>query len=101
MRCVQWPRPRSRPSREAGYPDFTFGGLLGLFGPKDMSPALQERIASEVREILKEPEVHKRLANLGLRLRGTTPAEFRSVLDEQRAKWAAIARAHDIKPKRQ
>ena len=86
---------------EAGYPDFTFGGLLGLFGPKDMSPALQERIASEVREILKEPEVHKRLANLGLRLRGTTPAEFRSVLDEQRAKWAAIARAHDIKPKRQ
>ena len=62
---------------EAGYPDLTLGGLLGLFGPKDMSPALQERIASEVREILKEPEVHKRLANLGLRLRGTTPAEFR------------------------
>ena len=86
---------------EAGYPDFTFGGLLGLFGPKDMPPALQERIASEVREILKEPEVTKRLTNLGLRPLGTTPAEFRSVLDEQRAKWTAIARAHDIKPKRQ
>jgi tripartite-type tricarboxylate transporter receptor subunit TctC len=26
---------------EAGYPDLTLGGLLGLFGPKDMSPALQ------------------------------------------------------------
>ena len=85
---------------EAGYPDLTLGGLLGLFGPKDMPPALQERIASEVREILKEPEVAKRLINLGLRPLGTTPAEFRSVLDEQRAKWAAIARAHDIKPKR-
>ena len=86
---------------EAGYPDFTFGGLLGLFGPKDMPPALQERIASEVREALKDADVNKRLTNLGLRPRGTTPAEFRSVLDEQRAKWAAIARAHDIKPKRQ
>ena len=86
---------------EAGYPDFTFGGLLGLFGPKDMPPALQERIASEVREALKDADVTKRLTNLGLRPLGTTPAEFRSVLDEQRAKWAAIARAHDIKPKRQ
>jgi len=86
---------------EAGYPDLTLGGLLGLFGPKDMSPALQEQIASEVREILKEPEVKKYLISLGLRSIGTTPAEFRSVLDEQRAKWAAFARAHDIKPKRQ
>ena len=85
---------------EAGYPDLTLGGLLGLFGPKDMSPALQERIASEVREILKEPEVEKRLINLGIRPRGTTPGEFRSVLDEERAKWTAIARANDIKPKR-
>ncbi|MFZ0852620.1 MAG: tripartite tricarboxylate transporter substrate binding protein, partial [Hyphomicrobiaceae bacterium] len=85
---------------EAGYPDLTLGGLLGLFGPKDMSPALQERIASEVREILKEPEVEKRLINLGIRPRGTTPVEFRSVLDEERAKWTAIARANDIKPKR-
>jgi tripartite-type tricarboxylate transporter receptor subunit TctC len=86
---------------EAGYPDLTLGGLLGLFGPKDMPHALQERIASEVHDILKEPEAKKRLINLGLRTLGTTPAEFRSVLDEERAKWAAIARALDIKPKRQ
>jgi tripartite-type tricarboxylate transporter receptor subunit TctC len=86
---------------EAGYPDLTLGGLLGLFGPKDMPHALQERIASEVHDILKEREAKKRLINLGLRTLGTTPAEFRSVLDEERAKWAAIARALDIKPKRQ
>jgi tripartite-type tricarboxylate transporter receptor subunit TctC len=86
---------------EAGYPDLTLRGLLGLFGPKDMPPALQKRIASEVHDILKEPEVKKRLISLGLRSIGTTPAEYRSVLDEERAKWAAIARAHDIKPKRQ
>ena len=86
---------------EAGYPDFTFGGLLGLFGRNDMAPALQERIALEMREILNEPEVRKRLTNLGLLIRGTTPAEFRTVIGEQRAKWANLARAHDIRPRGQ
>jgi tripartite-type tricarboxylate transporter receptor subunit TctC len=86
---------------EAGYPDFTFGGLLGLFGRTDMTPALQERIARDVREILNEPDVRKRLTNLGLLIRGTTPSEFRTVIGEQRAKWAALARAHGIRPRGQ
>jgi tripartite-type tricarboxylate transporter receptor subunit TctC len=86
---------------EAGYPDFTFSGLLGLFGPKDMPEALQESISSEVGQILRAPETQKRLTNLGLLARGTTPAEFRAVINEQRAKWAAMARDHDIKPRRQ
>ena len=30
---------------ESGYPEFTFGGFLGLFGPKDMPTNLRERIA--------------------------------------------------------
>jgi tripartite-type tricarboxylate transporter receptor subunit TctC len=84
---------------EAGFPEFTFGGLLGLFGPKDMPVGIRERIAGEVRDILGEPEVKQRLANLGVVGRGTTAAEFVQILDEQRAKWAAIARAHDIRPK--
>jgi tripartite-type tricarboxylate transporter receptor subunit TctC len=83
---------------QAGFPEFTFGGLLGLFGPKDMTAVLRERIAYEVREILGEPEVKQRLTNLGLVARGTSATEFAAILDEQRAKWAAIARAHDIKP---
>lgn len=83
---------------EAGYPDFTFGGLLGLFGRKEMAPPLQERIALEMREILNDPDVRKRLTNLGLLIRGTTPTEFRRVISEQRAKWGALAREHDIKP---
>jgi tripartite-type tricarboxylate transporter receptor subunit TctC len=86
---------------EAGYPDLTFGGFLGLFGPRDMPTPLQERLSQEVREILLEPEAQKRLANLGLLARGTTPAEFRLLIEEQRTKWAALARAHDIKPSRQ
>jgi len=86
---------------EAGYSDFAFGGLLGLFGPKDMPQELRERISADARATLAEADVKQRLTNRGLVARGTTPAAFSAVLDEQRAKWSAIARAHGIKPKAQ
>jgi tripartite-type tricarboxylate transporter receptor subunit TctC len=35
---------------------------------------------------------------IGMAAHGTTPAEFAAILDEQRAKWAAIAHDHSIKP---
>jgi tripartite-type tricarboxylate transporter receptor subunit TctC len=84
---------------ETGYPDLTFGGLLGLFGPKDMPGDLRERLSVEIRTVLAEPMVKERLTNAGVAPRGTSPGEFDAILDEQRAKWMAIARAHDIKPK--
>ena len=83
---------------EAGYPEFTFGGFLGLFGPRDMPADLQERIATDARLILNEPEIQQRLTNVGLIARGTTPAEFATIMDGQRAKWSAIAREHKIEP---
>jgi tripartite-type tricarboxylate transporter receptor subunit TctC len=83
---------------EAGHPDFTFGGFLGLFGPRNMQPELCERVASEVKEIVTRPEVRQRLMNVGLITRGSTPAEFASLIEAQRAKWSAIAREHNIEP---
>jgi len=84
--------------KEAGYPEFAFGGFLGLFGPKDMPMALREQIASDVRYILREPDVQERLTTVGLIARGTTPAEFERVMDAQRQRWSAVARDHKIEP---
>ena len=83
---------------EAGFPDFTFGGLLGLFGPKDMPQATRDRIANDVRTIVKAMETEQRLKDVGLVSRGSTPAEFAKVIEEQRAKWSAVARANSIEP---
>jgi tripartite-type tricarboxylate transporter receptor subunit TctC len=85
---------------EAGYPQFTFGGLLGMFGPRDMPAELRERIASEIGDVLAMPAVITTLANIGMAARGSSPGEFAAILDEQRTKWAAIAREHRIKPVR-
>lgn len=83
---------------EAGFPDFTFGGLLGLFGPKDMPLAARQRIAAEVRTIVKAKETEQRLKDVGLVSRGTTAEEFAQVLEEQREKWSGVARANSIEP---
>jgi tripartite-type tricarboxylate transporter receptor subunit TctC len=83
---------------EAGYPEFTFGGFLGLFGPKDMPSDLRERVAADARAVLNDADIQKRLTAVGLVARGTTPAEFEALIDAQRMKWAAIARDHNIEP---
>jgi tripartite-type tricarboxylate transporter receptor subunit TctC len=93
------PAAASTPTvKEAGFPDFTFGGYLGLFGAKDMPGRLCEQIAADVRRALEEGEVQQRLTNVGLIKRGTTPAEFAALIDAQRAKWSAIARENNIEP---
>jgi tripartite-type tricarboxylate transporter receptor subunit TctC len=83
---------------ESGYPELTFGGYLGLFGPREMSADLRERIASDVRIVLKEREIQQRLATVGLVARGTTPREFDALMSAQRVKWASIAREHKVEP---
>jgi tripartite-type tricarboxylate transporter receptor subunit TctC len=85
---------------ETGYPGFFSGGLLGMFGPKDMPVELRERISAEMRAVLSGSDIKERLASFGLVAHGTTPAEFAAILDAQRAKWTAVAREHDIKPQR-
>ena len=84
---------------EAGFPELTFGGLLGLFGPSEMRMEVREQIASAVTEVLRMPGMVQKLEGAGLAPRGTSPAEFAKILDEQRAKWAQIAREHAIEPR--
>jgi tripartite-type tricarboxylate transporter receptor subunit TctC len=77
---------------EAGYPDLTFEGAVGLYGARDMPTDLRERIAADIRVVATDPAVGARVANLGSALRAGTPAEFAAAIEEQRAKIAAIAR---------
>jgi tripartite-type tricarboxylate transporter receptor subunit TctC len=85
-------------AREAGFPSLEFDGLVGLLGPRDMPPALRERIAADIREIAADPGVVQRLASTGQVISPGTPAEFAAALDDQRATVAAIGKVLDIKP---
>jgi tripartite-type tricarboxylate transporter receptor subunit TctC len=90
--------PQIPTAREAGYPALEFDGLVGLFGPRSMAPALRERIATDIREVAADTYIESRLAATGQTLNPGTAAEFGAAIDEQSAKLAAIAKELNIPP---
>jgi tripartite-type tricarboxylate transporter receptor subunit TctC len=85
---------------EAGHPELTVEAPLGFFGPKTMPMDLRERIAADVRSIANDPAILQRLSGLGMVARGSTPAEYVSILAGQRARWAALAHTYGMRPQR-
>jgi tripartite-type tricarboxylate transporter receptor subunit TctC len=83
---------------EAGYRNLTFNAITGFFGWRDMPSELRERIAADVRAVAADPAIKDRLASMGSAVRASTPAEFVAMIEDQRAKVAAIATTIGTKP---
>jgi tripartite-type tricarboxylate transporter receptor subunit TctC len=83
---------------EAGFADLTFDAVTGFFGWRDMPTDLRERIALDVQTIAADSATRERLLKVGAVARGSTPAEFAAVIEEQRAKIANIARTVGLRP---
>ena len=91
---------------EAGYPDFAFGGFLGC--AKSEHTRAHPHIHPTSSEIIPPLLVFWHTLNSSDKLtvwkvtrrvtRGTSPAEFATLMDAQRVKWSAIAREHNIEP---
>jgi tripartite-type tricarboxylate transporter receptor subunit TctC len=90
--------PEIPTAAEAGYPALEFDGLVGLFGPPSMAPALRERIANDIREVATDPYIGSRLIQTGQILNPGKAAEFAAAIEEQTSRLTAIAKALDIKP---
>jgi tripartite-type tricarboxylate transporter receptor subunit TctC len=83
---------------EAGFPDLTIDGLVGLFGPRDMPEELRERIATDIRAVLGDPEIATRLVATGQVVSPGTAAELGAEVERQRAQVAAVGQLLGIKP---
>jgi tripartite-type tricarboxylate transporter receptor subunit TctC len=83
---------------EAGYPDLTFDGLTGLFGPREMAAALRERIAADLRTAAADPEIAARLTATGQVASPGSGAEFAASIEAQRNAVANFAKTLGSKP---
>jgi tripartite-type tricarboxylate transporter receptor subunit TctC len=83
---------------EQGFPEMTFDGLIGLFGPREMPQALRDRIAADIKEVLADPGVASKLTATGQLINPGTSAEFAASMDAQRKTLAAIATRLGVKP---
>ena len=79
-------------------PGFAFEGFLGVVGPAGMSPDLVARLNAAANKALQDPDVRKRLVDLGLGIAGSTPEQLGKHMQEQTALMIRIAKDAGIKP---
>lgn len=89
--------PEIPTAKEAGFPELGVDGFQGFFGWRDMPAALRDQIAADVRAVV-DPTLEQRLNSIGQAVRVGTTADFVSMIEEQRTKISAIAKAIDLKP---
>jgi tripartite-type tricarboxylate transporter receptor subunit TctC len=96
-RAPSWPDLPT--AAEAGVPELSFDGLVGLYGPRTMAAELRERIAADVKEVAADPEIAGRLTATGQLVRPGSAAEFAASIDEQARQLADFAKTLGIQAK--
>jgi tripartite-type tricarboxylate transporter receptor subunit TctC len=82
--------------REAGLPDYEAWAWVGFAAPAGTPQPAIDRLASEIDQILQQPEVRERLKSWGSEAVGGTPADMQRYLDTERARWGEVVRRAGI-----
>jgi tripartite-type tricarboxylate transporter receptor subunit TctC len=80
---------------EAGFPQLTLDGLVGLIAARssNLSDAARDKIAADVRTHLTDPQLNERMTATGQIVNPGSPAEFAAAIDEQSRNLAAWSKA--------
>jgi tripartite-type tricarboxylate transporter receptor subunit TctC len=82
---------------ESGFPDFDVTPSYGVLAPVATPPALIAFLNAEIGRILKLPDVATRFATQGLEPTGSTPAQFKQVMQAEVEQWARVIKEANIR----
>ena len=77
---------------ESGVPNFEAYVWMGLHAPKGTPQAIIDRLHREVQQALQTSEVRGYMANAGIEIVGSTPAEFGKFFRAERDLWAKVVK---------
>jgi len=83
---------------EAGVPGFESGTWYAIVAPPKTPSELLDRLNKTVNEILAEPSLKAKFAELGVRPVGGTRAETDALITRERQRWGELIRAAGIQP---
>jgi tripartite-type tricarboxylate transporter receptor subunit TctC len=83
---------------EAGFPQITIEGLVGIFGLRELPAATRERIAADVIAVLQDPAILEKLTATGQVVNPGSPAEFTAAIAKQQAQATDAGNILGIKP---
>lgn len=81
---------------EQGITGFTGSTWAGILAPAGTPRDIVKRVADEVAQIVKMPEVVSRLDTMGVFASGSSPEEFGRFIDEEVKKWGDVIRTAKI-----
>ena len=70
---------------------------VGLLAPKGTSPTIVDRLDADVREVVSSPEITARFSERGLQILATTPTQFKSILQQEIARWHPLIKELNIR----
>lgn len=82
---------------DEGFPQVVVEYFQALLAPANTPAKIVERLASVSNEILRSPEMSKRISDMGFTVIGGTPAEFAEQIDKELVKWKAVVAASGAK----
>jgi tripartite-type tricarboxylate transporter receptor subunit TctC len=77
-------------AREVGLPDFDISNWFGVFAPKGVDAAIVQKIEADLKAVLADPAVAKRLEDQGLTARFMHAAELRGFVQTEMRKYGEI-----------
>ena len=83
--------PQVPTASEAGFPELLFEGVVGFYGWRGMPDELRRQIAADVAAVATDPELVKRLRDVGSVVRTGTTADFIAAIEDQKAKVRTLA----------
>lgn len=81
---------------QAGFPEYEAVAWVGLAAPAGTSSAIVEMLQGAAEKALKDPEVVRRFAAIGVQAAFRTAAETTAYIAQETAKWGAIVKTDKI-----
>src|SRR5215207_2368267 len=78
-------------------PGFEASQWVGLVAPKDLPPAIIQKLNSEINAALADRGIKARFADLGGTVLPGSPEDFGKLIRDETEKWAKVIRAANIK----
>jgi tripartite-type tricarboxylate transporter receptor subunit TctC len=82
---------------ESGFPGFDITPRYGVLAPASTPSAIVKLLNSEIGKILQQPDIQTMFASQGLEATGSTPEQFRNIMQAEIAQWAKVIRDANIK----
>jgi tripartite-type tricarboxylate transporter receptor subunit TctC len=82
---------------ESGLPGYALTNWFGLLAPAATPRDIVARIHADAVKALKEPDITRKIADLGADVVGNAPEEFAAALRAESAQWAEIIKSANIR----